>query len=514
MLYKRPNFKMGGSPTGIATLEPRKKFEFGTPGFNFLEPGLQRELRTSYLNRPDRFRFTPSAGIKNPFLRGGAMVAPFIPTGIMAYLNRPKTTEALKFMRGKPGELSPQEQFTFDETNIDVGDFYDELSRKNKEGESISFLDAFLLDPETGTYPKFAGRTEDVSKRIQIEKAKKNQDKAEEIDDFYTEGKAATVLPGESVLDAVLREGKVISEKRAEEQKAPDSKDTDPGGEVKEDSFDSMFNKQLSRLEKYLGSTNRETKGKVALALSDAVGTPGSLADKAAVLNKALLGIAATKKKDKRELAKLAFAATTELEKADRMAGKKGFSERRFDEYANLATLKNRTPEQEKRFQILKDGLGIKSGLTGPSATAAGKIANEVNKSIVDLQTASEDEKANIQSEIIAGINQLLLIQGVTRDNVSGIIGFDVSNYLKADGGRVQKAMGGPTETPAEPVATNLTFEQLRTRLPKEITDDIVRLVATSEEALQDFAYIRTQGDVEKFNVKYGVNLVLPQTTA
>ena len=74
MLYKRPNFKMGGSPTGIETLEPRKKFKFGTSGFNFLEPGLQRELRTSYLrNRPDRFRFTPSAGIKNP-LRGGAMV--------------------------------------------------------------------------------------------------------------------------------------------------------------------------------------------------------------------------------------------------------------------------------------------------------------------------------------------------------------------------------------------------------------------------------------------------------
>jgi len=103
----------------------------------------------------------------------------------------------------------------------------------------------------------------------------------------------------------------------------------------------------------------------------------------------------------------------------------------------------------------------------------------------------------------------------VTRDNVSGIIGFDVSNYLKADGGRVNKAMGGgASETPAEPVATNLTFEQLRTRLPKEITDDIVKLVATSEEALQDFAYIRTQGDVEKFNVKYGVNLVLPQETA
>ena len=43
------------------------------------------------------------------------------------------------------------------------------------------------------------------------------------------------------------------------------------------------------------------------------------------------------------------------------------------------------------------------------------------------------------------------------------------------------------SETPTEPVATTLNFEQLRTRLPKEITDDIVRLVATSEEALQDF---------------------------
>ena len=39
MLYKRPNFKMGGSPTGIETLEPRKKFQFGTPGFQFLEAG-------------------------------------------------------------------------------------------------------------------------------------------------------------------------------------------------------------------------------------------------------------------------------------------------------------------------------------------------------------------------------------------------------------------------------------------------------------------------------------------
>jgi hypothetical protein len=500
MLYKRPMFKMGGSPTGIETLEPRKKFQFGTSQFSFLEPGLQRELRSSFLNRPDQFRFTPSAGVKNPLLRGGLMTLPFAPTATMAYLNRPKTVEALKFMKDAP-------DFTFDETNLDVGDFYKELSKKNKEGEPISFLDAFFLDPETGTYPKFAGRVEDQEKRVEKEKEEKE-------DNLLSEQLINEAKGRKNFQEIVSKAEKDFLKKEKKNEEASASNDTKTGGKVEEDSFDSMFNKQLSRLEKYLGSTNKETKGKVALALSDAVGTPGTLADKAAVLNKRLLNIAAGKKKDKSDLAKIAFAATTELEKANIAAGKKGFSERRFDEYANLATLKNRTSEQERRFQILKDGLGIKTGLTGPSATAAGKIANEVNKSIVDLQTAAEDEQANIQSEIIAGINQLLLIQGVNRDNVSGIIGFDVSNYLKADGGRIQKAMGGPTETPAEPVATNLTFEQLRTRLPKEITDDVVRLVATSEEALQDFAYIRTQGDVEKFNVKYGVNLVLPQNTA
>jgi hypothetical protein len=63
---------------------------------------------------------------------------------------------------------------------------------------------------------------------------------------------------------------------------------------------------------------------------------------------------------------------------------------------------------------------------------------------------------------------------------------------------------------PMKPVQ-KLSFEEIRNRLPKEITDDIVRLIANSSEALQDFAYIKTQQDVNQFNVKYGVNLVLPQ---
>ena len=78
--------------------------------------------------------------------------------------------------------------------------------------------------------------------------------------------------------------------------------------------FETDFNKMQSRLEKYLGTNKQEDKGMIAIALSDAIGTPGSIADKASQLNKSLLKIAAGKKKDKKEIAKLAFAAAADLE--------------------------------------------------------------------------------------------------------------------------------------------------------------------------------------------------------
>ena len=66
-------------------------------------------------------------------------------------------------------------------------------------------------------------------------------------------------------------------------------------------------------------------------------------------------------------------------------------------------------------------------------------------------------------------------------------------------------------ETVEEGVETDqLSYEELRSRLPVEITDDIIRLMVSSAEALTDFAQIQTQQDVDNFNAKYGVNLVLP----
>ena len=58
--------------------------------------------------------------------------------------------------------------------------------------------------------------------------------------------------------------------------------------------------------------------------------------------------------------------------------------------------------------------------------------------------------------------------------------------------------------------AVGMSFDELRARLPETITDDIVILLSQSGEALEDFATIQTQQDVDNFNTKYNVNLILP----
>ena len=105
----------------------------------------------------------------------------------------------------------------------------------------------------------------------------------------------------------------------------------------------------------------------------------------------------------------------------------------------------------------------------------------------------------------------------------------------KAEGGRIGYASGkmveeqiteefpigpGPeTKTPEFPIgpgpeiaptSDNLSYDELRSRLPKEISDDIVSILAESPQALIMFSEIQTQTDVDEFNMAYGVNLSLP----
>ena len=91
-----------------------------------------------------------------------------------------------------------------------------------------------------------------------------------------------------------------------------------------------------------------------------------------------------------------------------------------------------------------------------------------------------------------------------------------------ASGGRAGYANGElveeqitETETmapgPMDDGTNNLiSYDQMRARLPNEVTDDIIELMVNSAEALEDFAMISSQQEVDQFNKKYSVNLVLP----
>ena len=101
--------------------------------------------------------------------------------------------------------------------------------------------------------------------------------------------------------------------------------------------------------------------------------------------------------------------------------------------------------------------------------------------------------------------------------NFSELMGGITLPEKKADGGRIGYKMGTPepmmpavAEAPKSEVQ-DLSYTELRARLPQEISNEIVMLLANSKQALLDFANIQTGEDIASFNQQYDVNLTLPQ---
>ena len=146
---------------------------------------------------------------------------------------------------------------------------------------------------------------------------------------------------------------------------------------------------------------------------------------------------------------------------------------------------------------------------------------------IEERQPGIDAAKKDIQRQIANNKVKQELITGAQKDPVAATILAAIKNqaatfadykkYLEtgelpdfAEGGRVGYQQGSVVEAPTRSEVANLDFATLRARLPKEIGDDIVKLIADSGEALTDFANIRTQQDVDDFNQRYKVDLVLP----
>ena len=84
-----------------------------------------------------------------------------------------------------------------------------------------------------------------------------------------------------------------------------------------------------------------------------------------------------------------------------------------------------------------------------------------------------------------------------------GRAGYRQGTLVEQEDVNIQTPQGDVSmqETVEEDVQPDqLSYEELRSRLPVEITDDIVRLLVNSAAAVGDFAQIQTQQDVDNFN--------------
>ena len=295
-------------------------------------------------------------------------------------------------------------------------------------------------------------------------------------------------------------------------------KETDPRAEIK---------KEADLIRETIGDDLGG--GELALIISRALATPGKIADKIRAATELAIPFAKEKRKGKREIALKAYEAFKDKEKTQIAAGKKGEVGQLIDTYVagKIKAGDKRSPELIANEFIEERYLG------------AGKEEGALQKVIF-----SEDYKSTIKPAVdkLNRYQRQKQLTGKLSKEEQKMLDeakFTVDQYIKkypqfkqyittetlATGGRVGLAEGtqpesvieetimkeGPSDVAIKPV-NKLSYPELRDRLPKEITDDIVQLIANSEEALQDFSYIRTQRDINDFNVKYGVNLILPAT--
>jgi len=139
-----------------------------------------------------------------------------------------------------------------------------------------------------------------------------------------------------------------------------------------------------------------------------------------------------------------------------------------------------------------------------------------INQSVIEKISGRDPRIAILEKGIIEEFGIY------SKEHLDFIKKHGLTKEAKASGGRVGLAMGGQPEpimeemveqveeTGSDQVA-DLTYNELRSRLPREISNDIVSLLANSKSALVDFANIITQQDVDNFNQLYNVDLVLPQ---
>jgi len=166
--------------------------------------------------------------------------------------------------------------------------------------------------------------------------------------------------------------------------------------------------------------------------------------------------------------------------------------------------------EEEKRFAARGGTLASKYKVFAPKNV---ELATEIVKDSLETQLGREptaDEVSTAVSKYLS--NQANSFAGFAEGGqVMSDVNMETITPKGMEDVNVATEEQIPVAAATEQQPAQLSYDELRARLPKEITDDIVNLLANSYEALADFAQIATQTDVDTFNSKYEVELVLPQ---
>jgi len=159
--------------------------------------------------------------------------------------------------------------------------------------------------------------------------------------------------------------------------------------------------------------------------------------------------------------------------------------------------------------------------LANASAPERGAIQNEIDnlrrkrdddyRSIISGEMS---EDAFVKDIIIAGVKNDIFDPAKVAEKYPALAELLYDDF--AEGGRVGRQMGGPAMMPElskadEDQVQDLSYNELRARLPQSISNEVVQVIANSKQALLDFANIRDQQDVDEFNQRYNVSLNIAQ---
>jgi len=491
MYFKRPSFKKGGS-TGIGQLTPRVHAKMGFPNFGVSQgdnTGYQKYLETMRANKANNEPSGIASMILGKRYTDPNFVSPFLKEDSPFFSNR----TGFEFMNLGTGNNEPRTFMTNTGPKI----------IENIEDIKIT-SDADDLPNMTGDPAQFTGEDE----LTDFEALKKN-----------STGTGTGTGTGTADMDILT-------------------------GEL---SMKDSIEGEVDILKELLKNTGM-SKGEKALLLAKAVGTPGSMKDKLDVGADEALKY---KKEERKQDKAIILTAYKNYKAAELAGGKLNDNEKKVKSYVALKRQAgDKRPQQELELEAIEivykprsiapaDAnveIGAAEFRTAGGATRVGQLQADITRYSKNLKLKGAQGKVDQ-----AKAELTLLAKSLSAAGAEKLIDlYGLREYLQ-DGGRVKRAIGTPetgetevsvvdesivTPTGTEKIeATEVTaaenvepmqevpamdFATLRNRLPKEVTDDIVQLLANSKEALQDFYYLTSQQDVSRFNGKYGVNLILP----